>query len=78
MRAAFPPEVNLDQRFSQTRDIQLQRTDVVSEDQTHATVAVDLVESTSQTGQRHFIGNWLLVRGPNGWMLDQPQLQPAP
>lgn len=78
MRAAFPPEVNLDQRFSQTRDIQLQRADVVSEDQTHATVAVDLVESTSETGQHHFIGNWLLVRGPNGWMLDQPQLQPAP
>src|SRR5207249_2932816 len=29
MRAAFPPEVNLHQRFSQTRDIRLQRADVV-------------------------------------------------
>jgi hypothetical protein len=77
MRAAFPPQQNINQRFSQTQSIRLQRVDVVNRDSTQATVAVDLVESAA-TGQRHYVGTWQLVRGAGGWMLDQPQLQPAP
>ncbi len=78
MRAAFPPQVNLNQRFSRTQDIRLQRASVVSQNQGQATVQVDLLESDSSSGQRHYVGNWYLVRGPNGWLLDQPQLQSAP
>jgi hypothetical protein len=78
MRSAFPPQQNIDQRFGSTQAIRLQRADVVNQDQSQATVAVDLVESDAQAGQRHFVGTWHLVRGPNGWMLDQPNLQPAP
>jgi hypothetical protein len=78
MRAAFPPDTNLIERFSQTQNIRLQRADVVSQDQSTATVAVDLVESNRSAGERHFVGNWYLVRGANGWVLDQPQLYPAP
>ncbi len=78
MRSAFPPQQNIDQRFRSTQAIRLQRADVVNQDQSQATVAVDLVESDAQAGQRHFVGTWHLVRGPNGWMLDQPNLQPAP
>jgi hypothetical protein len=77
MRATFPPQENINQRFSQTQSIRLQRVDVVNRDSTQATVAVDLVESAA-TGQRHYVGTWQLVRGAGGWMLDQPQLQPAP
>ena len=78
MRATFPPEANLNQRFSQTQAIRLQRAEVVSQDQRQATVAVDLVESDQQAGARRFVGNWYLVRGPSGWMLDQPELRLAP
>ena len=78
MRSAFPPSQNIDQRFSQTQTINLQRADIVSQNQTQATVAVDLVESSAQAGQQHFVGTWRLVRDANGWMLDQPDLQPAP
>jgi hypothetical protein len=78
MRAAFPPATNLNQRFSQTRDMQLQRVDILSQDESQATVAIDLLESDGPAGQRHFVGNWYLVRGSRGWMLDQPQLQSAP
>jgi hypothetical protein len=77
MRAAFPPQENINQRFSQTQSIRLQRVDVVNRDSAEATVAVDLVESAT-TGQRHYVGTWQLVRGAGGWMLDQPQLQPVP
>jgi hypothetical protein len=78
MRAAFPPATNLNQRFSQTVLVRLQRADVISQDQSQATVAVDLVELDGQSGQHHFVGNWYLVRGVGGWMLDQPQLTAAP
>jgi hypothetical protein len=78
MRSAFPPDQNISQRFSNTQAIRLQRADVVSQDQAQATVAVDLVESDAQAGQHHFVGTWHLVRGPGGWMLDQPDLRPAP
>ncbi|MDQ6672766.1 MAG: hypothetical protein M3069_18825 [Chloroflexota bacterium] len=78
MRAAFPPQVNLNQRFGQTQDIRLQRANVVTQNQVQATVQVDLVESDGSSGQRHYVGTWYLVRGPNGWLLDQPQLQSAP
>ena len=78
MLSAFPPQQNIYQRFSSTQAIRLQRADVVSQDQSQAVVAVDLVESDAQAGQRHFVGTWYLVRGPGGWMLDQPDLRPAP
>jgi hypothetical protein len=78
MRAAFPPEANVNQRFSQTREIQLKRVEVISQDPARATVAVDLLESVDQAGQRHFTGAWYMVRGSTGWMLDQPQLQSVP
>ncbi len=48
LRATFTPEANLDQRFSHTQAIRLQRAEVVSQDQRQATVAVDLVESDQQ------------------------------
>ena len=78
MRAAFPPQANIDQRFSATRSIRLQRADVVSQDQSQATVVVDLVEANAAAGTRHYVGRWYLVRGSSGWLLDQPELQAAP
>ncbi|HEV7663937.1 MAG TPA: hypothetical protein VGQ62_10420 [Chloroflexota bacterium] len=77
MVASFPPQQNIDQRFNQTQSIRLQRVDVISQDQSRATVAVDLVEATAQ-GPRHYAGTWQLVRGAAGWLLDQPNLQTAP
>jgi hypothetical protein len=77
MRAAFPTEQNIVQRFSQTQSISLQRADVLSQDQSQATVAVDLIESGAQ-GPQHYVGTWHLVRDSSGWMLDQPSLQTAP
>jgi len=78
MRAAFPPDANLTERFRQAQIVRLRRAEVISQDQSQATVAVDLIEHDGQAGQRHFVGNWYLVRAEDGWMLDRPQLSPAP
>ena len=78
LRAAYPPRENIDQRFSTTQSIQLQRDDILSQDPQQATVAVDLIESRAQAGRQHFVGRWYLVHGAGGWLLDQPELQTAP
>jgi hypothetical protein len=51
MRAAFPPDANLTERFRQTQIVRLHRAEVISQDQSQA---------------------------EDGWMLDRPQLNPAP
>jgi cytoskeletal protein RodZ len=78
MRAQFPPSENINTRFSQTRSVTVHRAQVVSEDPagSRATVAVDLTESAAD-GQHHWSGDWQLVHGPNGWLLDQPALRPS-
>ncbi len=78
MRASFPPAENIDQRFSRTESIRLQRADVLSQDQVEATVAVDLLERGAGAGPRHYVGTWRLVRGADGWMLDEPSLKAVP
>ncbi len=74
MRAAFPPAQNIDQRFSGTRAVSVQRADVVSQTGVRAAVAVDLDEVAADR-QHHWSGTWYEVRGPDGWLLDQPQLE---
>jgi hypothetical protein len=75
MRAAFPPQQNINERFGETQSLALRRADVVSQDPSagRAAVAVDVVES-SQGTSRHWVGTWFLVRGSGGWLLDEPDL----
>ncbi|MBV9545831.1 MAG: LysM peptidoglycan-binding domain-containing protein, partial [Chloroflexi bacterium] len=78
MRAAYPPAEYIDGRFAQTSTLTVTRADVTALDAAsgRATVAVQLAEVIgSPTTTRHYVGTWSLVRGPNGWQLDQPNLQ---
>ena len=79
MRATFPPGENINERFSQTQSLVVQRADLISEDPHtgSAAVAVDVVE-VRQDGAKQWVGTWYLVRGANGWLLDQPQLTARP
>lgn len=76
MQSAFPPAENINQRFGQTQTLALERAEVISQDPVKGTAAVgvDVLEST-QAGARRWVGTWYLIRGPSGWLLDQPQLQ---
>jgi hypothetical protein len=78
MRSAFPPDENINQRFSSTRGVTLRRAEIVSVDPSRATVAVDLMESDGTARGRHYVGAWQLVHTDTGWLLDQPDLRPAP
>ena len=76
MQAAFPPAENINQRFGQTQMLAVERAEVISQDPVNgkAAVGVHVLESTDD-GARRWVGTWYLVRGPSGWLLDQPQLQ---
>ena len=75
MQANFPPAQFIDGRFADTAALQLLGNATTSEDPVtgRATVAVDLLETTSG-GSRRWAGTWQLVRGNDGWLLDRPSL----
>ena len=78
MRALYPPAENISGRFSNTAEMTVQRAKAISVDEGagKATVEVDVIESAgSPSTTRNWIGTWILVRGPEGWLLDQPNLQ---
>jgi hypothetical protein len=79
MRANYPPAVYLYDRFSGTRQMIVQRADVVSMNAStgQAVVAVDLVETSSMPAfNRAWRGTWHLVRTPGGvWQLDAPSFR---
>ncbi|MGZ8512175.1 MAG: serine/threonine-protein kinase, partial [Candidatus Limnocylindria bacterium] len=72
MKANFPREGNLDNRWRDTADIAFSQLYVVSQTQTTATVQVDFVETRDDGSSRRFTGWWELVRSGDGWLLDQP------
>jgi LysM repeat protein len=79
MRSAYPPAENIVSRFARTQALTVSRSDVVQLDAANgrATVAVCVQEvvGPAPSATRQYVGNWYLVRGPGGWLLDQPSLQ---
>jgi serine/threonine-protein kinase len=72
MKANFPREGNLDNRWANTADITFTQLYVAEQTQTTAAVQVEFVETKDDGSSRRFIGWWELVRSGDGWLLDQP------
>jgi hypothetical protein len=78
MWAEFPPAENIDSRFGQTHEVVVESAEVVALDARagRATGAVVLREVFgSPPTARRYTGTWDLVRGDDGWLLDQPDLK---
>jgi len=75
MQANYPPAQFIDGRFAGTSSLQLLGNQTTSVDVVsgRATVAIDLLETTS-SGTQRWVGTWQLVRGNDGWLLDRPSL----
>jgi serine/threonine protein kinase len=76
MQAQYPPAQNIAGRFNNTSEIAVQHAKAISVDDGagKATVEVDVLETVGSS-TRNWVGTWVLVRGPEGWLLDQPNLQ---
>ena len=72
MKAAFPRQDNLDDRFANTASIRFTQLTVASRSADTATVQANFVETYDSGSSREFIGYWELVRVGDRWLLDWP------
>lgn len=80
MKRDYPIEGNLIGHFNPVTQIDVQITGRVSVDPASgtATVPVEVIERRAvEPTTRRYVGSWSVVRGPSGWLLDQPTLNPA-
>jgi hypothetical protein len=77
MRAAYSPASNIDGRFAAVQQMIVRQATQTNSGAGRATVAVDVVEidAGSPPVTREYVGDWQLVAGPAGWLLDQPNLR---
>lgn len=78
MQANYPPAQNIDGRFANTTGLRLLQNEVITQNDVtgRASVAIDLVETTT-SGTQRWAGSWDLVRAADGsWLLDRPALAP--
>ncbi|MDQ6602527.1 MAG: hypothetical protein M3Z19_07340, partial [Chloroflexota bacterium] len=76
MKAQYNTQENINGHFAPTQRIDYTIGNVVTTGDGRATVAVQLTDVRA-SGSLRYIGSWQVVRGPSGWLLDQPNLQPA-
>ena len=72
MRAVYPRQENLDQRFDETASIEFQQLFVAEQAGDRATVQANFTETYDSGSSRQFIGYWRLIRVDGRWLLDEP------
>jgi hypothetical protein len=72
MRATYPREANLDNRFDETASIAFQELAVVEQGPASATVQANFTETADGGSSQEFIGYWRLVQVDGRWLLDEP------
>jgi hypothetical protein len=74
MKAEYPPDGNINGHFGQDQQVEVSVGNTQNTGNGRATVAVSVTEVRA-SGTVRATGTWLLVQGPSGWLLDQPNLQ---
>jgi hypothetical protein len=72
MKAAYPRQENLDERFWQTEDIRFEALFVAERSATTALVQANFTEFYDTGDSRQFVGYWELVLVGDQWRLDAP------
>jgi len=76
-QAQYPPGSNITGRFANTSEVSVDMARIANQNANTATVAVTITEVKQGQAPQRYNGTWQLVRGPSGWLLDQPNLQPG-
>lgn len=71
-QAQYPPASNIAGRFANTSEVSVDMARIVNQNANTATVAVTITEVKQGQSPQRLNGTWQLVRGPSGWLLDQP------
>ena len=72
MKATYPRQANLDDRFDETASITFHQLRLVDRTDGTATVQANFTETYDSGGSREFIGYWELVQVNGRWLLDAP------
>jgi hypothetical protein len=72
MRATYPRQENLDERFAETASIVFQDLHVAEQSADRATVQANFTETYDSGSSRIFVGYWRLVLVEGIWLLDEP------
>ena len=72
MKATYPRQENLDERFASTASITFSQLYVADQTATTATVQANFTETYDGGSSREFVGYWRLIRTTRGWLLDEP------
>lgn len=76
MKAAYPPAVYINQRFSATQQIGVSAERVLTNQAGTAVIYVDVHELIGGQ-QREWVGTWQLVQDQSQWLLNSPSLSAA-
>lgn len=76
MKAEYDTQANINGHFAPTQRIDFTIGKVVMTGDGRATVPVQLTDVRAGSSLR-YVGSWQVIRGPSGWLLDQPNLQAA-
>jgi hypothetical protein len=72
MKATYPRQENLDDRFDETAGITFHQLRLVDRTGGTATVQANFTETYDSGASREFIGYWELVQVDGRWLLDAP------
>jgi hypothetical protein len=72
MKATYPRQGNLDDRFAETAQIAFSALYVVRQSATAAVVQANFTETYDNGSSRSFVGYWELVQVGGRWLLDAP------
>ena len=72
MKATYPREGNLDERFDETADISFSELFTAERTDTTAVVQANFTETYDSGASRAFVGYWRLVLVDGRWLLDEP------
>jgi hypothetical protein len=72
MKATYPRQENLDDRFDDTASITFQQLRLVDLTDQTASVQANFTETYDSGGSRDFVGYWRLIQVDGRWLLDEP------
>lgn len=72
MKATYPRQENLDDRFDDTASITFNQLRLVDQTDRTATVQANFTEKYDSGSSRDFVGFWQLIQVDGRWLLDEP------
>jgi hypothetical protein len=72
MKATYPRQENLDDRFDDTASITFHQLRLVELTDQTATVQANFTETYDSGSSRDFVGYWRLIQVDGRWLLDEP------